>query len=223
MMEQYRSIVEDSPRIFIFLSRQIAAVPALLASAVSPRLCSRCVAVDWRKRFLCARPGTDNTQAFAKESGESRWFLDSYHIRDSPDFNLMVVWASVQLLEVELPGKLETARRVSGCNRPEGGITKVRVGFEEVRMIKGIEQLESELNAHAFRDLPPFLNAGVEVYKSRRAKVRQEPGRIAEGERRRLRESRRVDPVVDRLILRNRIHARHDIWTLIKTETRRVV
>src|ERR1700677_40026 len=173
--------------------------------------------------FCLHGPALGKAQASARKSSESRASSTSKRFRDSPDYSLGVLEAGDRLLEIELPCELEAACGVGRCNRSEGGVTKVGVRFEEVRVIESIEQFEAELNAHAFRDLPPFLDAGVEVHESRRTKIGQKSGCVTEGKRRRLRERRGVGPVVDRLILRTRIPSRHDVWTLVKTEARRVV
>jgi hypothetical protein len=56
-----------------------------------------------------------------------------------------------QQLPVEFAGELQAARRIGGRNCSKRSVAQVGIGFKEVWMVEGIEQLKTELNALGFR------------------------------------------------------------------------
>src|SRR5580692_4291999 len=86
-------------------------------------------------------------------------------------------------------------------------------------MVERVEHLESELQALALGEIPVFLNGHVPIEVPGPMKILEESGSITEREAGRLRKRGRINPVVNRLIRWDRVHARHGVGALVKTET----
>src|ERR1700730_11600925 len=83
-------------------------------------------------------------------------------------------------------------------------------------MIEGIVQLKAELKPLGLREFPPFLQAHIPIDVMRRTEIGQESWCVSKCEWVGLRKCRRVNPIVERLILRHRTHTRHDIGALVE-------
>ena len=77
-------------------------------------------------------------------------------------------------------------------------------------MVECIEQLKAELEPFRVAEVPPFLYAHVVVEVARGTKIGKKPWSISKGERSRLRERCRIDPIINRLILRYRADTRYN-------------
>src|SRR5580704_17451909 len=86
-------------------------------------------------------------------------------------------------------------------------------------MVERIKHLETELHALALGEFPVFLYGHVPIEVPGSMKIREEPGSVSECEASRLRKRVRINPVVNRLILWDRVHSLHDVGPLVKTET----
>lgn len=86
------------------------------------------------------------------------------------------------LLPVEFHAKLNTSCRIGGRDRAEIGVSEIRIWLEEVRVIQCIKHLEAELQAPLLTEAPPLLYAHIPIEVSGRPEIREESGRIAEGE-----------------------------------------
>src|SRR5271155_6168004 len=86
-------------------------------------------------------------------------------------------------------------------------------------MVERVKHLESELQPLALGEIPILLYGHVPIEEFGSMKIREESGSISECECGRLRKRVRINPVVDRLVRRYRVHAWDDVGPLVETET----
>ena len=85
-------------------------------------------------------------------------------------------------------------------------------------MVERVKHLESELQPLTLGEIPVFLYSHVPIEVLGSMKIREEPRSVSKCKCVRLRERGWINPVIDRLICRYRVHSWHYIGALVETE-----